>query len=431
MMSIAVSLRKKEKARGFTLVELLVVIAIIGILIGLLLPAVQAAREAARRMKCTNNLKQLGLAFQNYNDIHGVLPSPRVLRSAEYTPEGYWCDDWYSPVGIGGFFSILPFMEQNTLYDRLNTDLHDNLKWYNKHGVCNQNRYYYQMDGGNSYVSAFCCPSDKKGGEAYTYQNDVYGIGYNDVTGPTDYALCDSWVTFSTGTSAAYMLSEGDPDEWQIEPSRMASGSLFVPKHWTNFSKITDGTSNTILCGEIAITPSTSAYTTRQPVRGGVAVGPGKSLKAVDNAYINPSLCLSVRDSTDFSMIDPTYTGNYASYRGCSFLESAPSWTGFNTILPPNSPNVAARYTDQWAQAIGYDGVFSAQSYHPGGVNVVRVDGSVTFVSEGVNCGDNVKERVYFGTSPNPTYYDDFTGKSPFGVWGAMGTPSGGEVKAL
>ncbi len=105
---------------GFTLVELLVVIAIIGILVGLLLPAVQAAREAARRMQCSNNLKQMGLAMQNYHDTHKTFPSgytvdlvpPAVIGTTSMmslTNPSHW--SW------GAF--ILPFIEQTSLYNSL------------------------------------------------------------------------------------------------------------------------------------------------------------------------------------------------------------------------------------------------------------------------------------------------------------------------
>src|SRR5262245_13487842 len=100
--------------RGFTLVELLVVIAIIGILVSLLLPAVQAAREAARRIKCANNLKQYGLAIHNYHDVYNSLP-----------PGGLWnvsSLDWGIPAPSWQV-RVMPFMEQQPLYDRVNWDL--------------------------------------------------------------------------------------------------------------------------------------------------------------------------------------------------------------------------------------------------------------------------------------------------------------------
>ena len=91
-----------QKRRGFTLVELLVVIAIIGILIGLLLPAVQAAREAARRMQCTNNLKQFGLGFQNYHDVNNALMAGTNGAN-----------------GLTWAWKILPFIEANALYSTI------------------------------------------------------------------------------------------------------------------------------------------------------------------------------------------------------------------------------------------------------------------------------------------------------------------------
>jgi prepilin-type N-terminal cleavage/methylation domain-containing protein len=99
--------------RGFTLVELLVVIAIIGILVALLLPAVQAARESSRRTKCQNNLKQIGIAVQNYHDVLGALPvegddGPSACCAPD--PGNIWYYNWT--------FHILPFLEQKNVYDR-------------------------------------------------------------------------------------------------------------------------------------------------------------------------------------------------------------------------------------------------------------------------------------------------------------------------
>ena len=107
---------------GMTLVELLVVIAIIGILVGLLLPAVQAAREAARRLQCSDNLKQQGLALYSYHNTYRVLP-PALVNSGRYADGGSL---WKGPKTVlnhTGFTLLLPYLEQGNLYDQWNCDL--------------------------------------------------------------------------------------------------------------------------------------------------------------------------------------------------------------------------------------------------------------------------------------------------------------------
>src|SRR5436190_1229599 len=101
-----------SRRRGFTLIELLVVIAIIAVLIALLLPAVQAAREAARRIQCTNNLKQLGLGIHNYESTHGVLPPQQVLS---FTGSAL---NWKSTWGVSS--RIAPFLELGPMYNAIN-----------------------------------------------------------------------------------------------------------------------------------------------------------------------------------------------------------------------------------------------------------------------------------------------------------------------
>lgn len=107
------------KSKGFTLVELLVVIAIIGVLVGLLLPAVQAAREAARRMQCSNNLKQLGLALHNYADTYKSFPYRRggTTGSQGQSVTTNVNNQMHNSGRINGFICLLPFFEQGNMYN--------------------------------------------------------------------------------------------------------------------------------------------------------------------------------------------------------------------------------------------------------------------------------------------------------------------------
>jgi prepilin-type N-terminal cleavage/methylation domain-containing protein len=144
------------KRSGFTLVELLVVIAIIGILIALLLPAVQAAREAARRLQCTNNMKQMGLALHNYHDTYKAMPwmrGPSNDGTRNTRPLG-------NEQTIGAFMHILPFLEQGPLYDIISKPLTVGANTAMPFGPPRDFFWYtpWTLD-----VPVYCCPSAPKG----------------------------------------------------------------------------------------------------------------------------------------------------------------------------------------------------------------------------------------------------------------------------
>jgi prepilin-type N-terminal cleavage/methylation domain-containing protein/prepilin-type processing-associated H-X9-DG protein len=220
-------MRHRSRNHAFTLVELLVVIAIIGILIGLLLPAVQMAREAARRTHCSNNLKQIGLALQNYHDSYESFPPGYLLSTGGSAPP---TGDDYSQWGWGAM--ILPFMEQRPLYDAI--DVGDTPLPYALEVPAS-------LSAMQQPLSAYRCPSDTgpdlQSGVRYlwdTQSQQVYTATSNYV------AAHASWGGNNTNHRYASPLTPNEKDEV----------GAFQEGRGCSFAAIMDGSSNTIAVGE-------------------------------------------------------------------------------------------------------------------------------------------------------------------------------------
>jgi prepilin-type N-terminal cleavage/methylation domain-containing protein len=198
----------RKRSPGFTLVELLVVIAIIGILVALLLPAVQAAREAARRMQCTNNMKQIVLSLHNYHDVNNRIPQS---SNGGNGTASYLC-------------RLLPFIEQQNLFDQLTFD---NVS------------YTYNLGVSETAVSTFLCPS---GPTVYSAREDnCYTTHYYGNAGPiginpkTDVEYERDYSRENTGSFGEY-----------------ATQGIFLLRSTLRFRDVTDGLSNTIGVGEVS-----------------------------------------------------------------------------------------------------------------------------------------------------------------------------------
>jgi prepilin-type N-terminal cleavage/methylation domain-containing protein/prepilin-type processing-associated H-X9-DG protein len=221
--------RGRLRAAGFTLIELLVVIAIIAVLISLLLPAVQAAREAARRIQCTNNLKQMALALHSYQDQYGSLPVNSVRYLGDPTCIG---------CGYGALYTFraltLNHIEQGPLYNAINFSY-----VYSPYGQGDVAAIPVNLTVAATRVSIFACPSDRMGDAAVS----GYGAGRTGVPVP----------------DANYMASAGTKivvaNTWGAGPSTASDNGAMVEFHAVKLMEIQDGTSNTLLLGEFGRGP--------------------------------------------------------------------------------------------------------------------------------------------------------------------------------
>lgn len=239
----------RTKRAGFTLVELLVVIAIIGVLVGLLLPAVQAAREAARRMSCSNNLKQIGLAFHNYESTFQTLPPGGLGWINDDAPDAKKDDD-----GYGFLCFLLPYIEQQALYDQVDpSGLFEVQHGINGRPIQNMvegiafgtatPRIQARWLAATTPVSTYLCPSSPMPANA-PLQWNVPGSGEFGVGSLPVHIIYNAGQSVGFATSS-YKGCGGN--------AISGDGSMFVKRaegDARRFRDVTDGLSNTIAVGE-------------------------------------------------------------------------------------------------------------------------------------------------------------------------------------
>lgn len=405
-------MKRSRHHNGFTLLELLVVVGVIGILIGMLLPAVQASREAARRLSCSNNLKQIALGVAQYHNAFGILP-PHGTGTFSNTNDPTNTNQFR----LSFLVSITPFIGQAPNWnaisgeyvgskpdgDMVTGNASFGMTFVEDDAAEPKHRYpsmgpvpsMEPYEPWSSEIAVYRCPSDP-------------GVGF-PALGRTNYAAClgDAIEGLDEGLWR-YKSSKWSPSG--AAQMRATGRGMFVPRMITSFEDVTDGLSNTIMLGEIATDLGDQSIVTFPSLHNGWSGG------VLDDVHI----CRSQSDperpwfwNTRSAVKLPTVN---AQGRGFRWADAMPLMTGFNTILPPNHELC-------FGGASTTIGTLTLSSRHQGGTHVAMGDGAVVFMTDSVEAGTSkgtVTKNGQMELAPGSP--------SAFGLWGALGTRNQNEM---
>jgi prepilin-type N-terminal cleavage/methylation domain-containing protein/prepilin-type processing-associated H-X9-DG protein len=351
-----------RRHRGFTLIELLVVVGVISVLIGLLLPAVQSAREASRRAHCLNNLKQIGLGMNGYVSVWIALPP--VCVDQEWNSAGKPISEPHQ--NWSQHARLLPYLDQTQLYNAINwhfgargsdgdTVYHDTNP---PDGAVGGKDSIPQMTVLVTKVSTFLCPSDNNPGSSGTF----YVGGVKQLVGASNYP-CNIGLN--------RRISRGVLDSWALNgPNYVASNWDDTVSATRSMESFTDGTSSTATYSEWIKGEAVATGRSRNGLLEVYNLGENSNFYRTDYQFMQ--LC---------NRVPITSANQQWQWKG--------EWWGYGATMiysHTQTPNrTSCVYHDINEDGRGTITMASASSNHPGGVNVLFMDGSVRFVKSSVD----------------------------------------------